>query len=139
MSPSSRDDDLLHSSQLRHSNKAVADGALSFHLDRAVSERISKYNYGIRSFTAYDASIPGHVERKDKVFMSGAGVLSLTGQYSVILPKVSRFHSTVARKRNSCRASLLPRPRNSGVPISARNKNCLTSLRFLKISCVTAG
>ncbi|PBK65414.1 hypothetical protein ARMSODRAFT_940364 [Armillaria solidipes] len=82
-----------------HVNKAVADGALSFHLDRAVSERISKYNYGIRSFTAYDASIPEHVKRKDKTFMSGAGVLSLTGQYSVILPKGESIAETKEFRR----------------------------------------
>ncbi|PBK82165.1 hypothetical protein ARMGADRAFT_1141366, partial [Armillaria gallica] len=82
-----------------HVNKAVADGALSFHLDRAVSERISKYNHGIGSFTAYDASIPGHVERKDKTFMSGAGVLSLTGQYSVILPKGESIAETKEFRR----------------------------------------
>ncbi|KAK0434124.1 hypothetical protein EV421DRAFT_2088138 [Armillaria borealis] len=82
-----------------HVNKAVADGALSFRLDRAVSERISKYNYGIRSFTAYDASIPEHVKRKDKTFMSGAGVLSLTGQYSVILPKDESIAETKEFRR----------------------------------------
>ncbi|PBK82157.1 hypothetical protein ARMGADRAFT_1171031 [Armillaria gallica] len=79
--------DIAFSRPDSHVNKAVADGALSFHLDRAVLERISKYNYGIRIFTAYDASDPGHVERKDKTFMSDAGALSLSNQYSIILPK----------------------------------------------------
>ncbi|KAK0209588.1 hypothetical protein IW262DRAFT_1468852 [Armillaria fumosa] len=57
-----------------HVNKATTDDTLSFHLDQAILECISKYNYGIRTFTPYDASVPGHVEQKDKTFMSDDGV-----------------------------------------------------------------
>ncbi|KAK0448953.1 uncharacterized protein EV420DRAFT_1566351 [Desarmillaria tabescens] len=82
-----------------HVNKAVADGALSFHLDRAVLERLSKYNYGIRTSIAYDASIPGHVDRKNKTFMSEAGVLSLGNQYNIILPKGESIAETKEFRR----------------------------------------
>jgi len=42
------------------SNKAVADGAISYHLDHFVSVRVSKYAYGVHCNVSYNASIEEH-------------------------------------------------------------------------------
>ncbi|KAK0212140.1 hypothetical protein DFS33DRAFT_1389252 [Desarmillaria ectypa] len=70
-----------------HVNKAVADGAVSFHLDHAVTARISKCNYGVRTYTGYDRLDEEHVRRRAKIFIDSSGTRSLGGQYSVILAK----------------------------------------------------
>lgn len=70
-----------------HVNKAVADGAVSFHLDHAVTARMSKYNYGVRMYTDYDCLDEEHVLRRSETFVDSSGTLSLGGQYSVILAK----------------------------------------------------
>ncbi|KAK0212128.1 hypothetical protein DFS33DRAFT_1369960 [Desarmillaria ectypa] len=63
-----------------HVNKAVADGALSFYLDHV---------YGSPVYTNYSPSDAEHYARRDTTFVDGAGVLSILGQFTIILPKVS--------------------------------------------------
>lgn len=70
-----------------HVNKAVADGAVSFHLDHAVTARVSKYNYGVRIYTDFDPLDEEHTRRRTKTFVDCSGARSLGGQYSVILAK----------------------------------------------------
>ncbi|PBK65457.1 hypothetical protein ARMSODRAFT_1006578 [Armillaria solidipes] len=70
-----------------HVNKAVADGAVSFHLDHSVTARVSKCNYGLRMYTNYDYLDEEHVRRSAKTFVDLSGTRALGGQYSVILAK----------------------------------------------------
>ncbi|KAK0471595.1 hypothetical protein IW261DRAFT_1511460 [Armillaria novae-zelandiae] len=70
-----------------HVNKAVADGAVSFYLDRFVSARVSKCHYGTIMATHYDATKPEHIARREKAYFDAAGDLVLGGQYDIILSK----------------------------------------------------
>ncbi|KAJ3512364.1 hypothetical protein NLJ89_g3559 [Agrocybe chaxingu] len=69
-------------------NKAVADGALSFYLDRYVTSRVSKYTFGTDVCVNYNSFNEEHVKRRSKVFRhSISGELKIPGGFSVILPK----------------------------------------------------
>ncbi len=71
------------------SNKAVADGAVSYYIDHAVNARMSRYNLGGKEFTSYEESISEHRRRSDKAYVTANGELSLGDQFDAILPKVS--------------------------------------------------
>jgi hypothetical protein len=73
---------------LLYSNKAVADGAISFHIDHLVSGRISKFAHGINMITNYDPLNPEHAVRKDTAFRDITGSMVIGGLFDVILPKV---------------------------------------------------
>ncbi|KAK0184554.1 hypothetical protein F5146DRAFT_1145410 [Armillaria mellea] len=70
-----------------HVNKAVADGAVSFYLDHAVTARVSPYNYGVPVCTAFDGLDTEHIRRRAQMFVDASGVRRLAGQYDVILAK----------------------------------------------------
>ncbi|THU88826.1 hypothetical protein K435DRAFT_916218, partial [Dendrothele bispora CBS 962.96] len=55
-----------------YSNKAVADGALSFYLDHFVTSRIARWHYGTMVNTPFDASNPEHVLRKHTSYIHSA-------------------------------------------------------------------
>ncbi|KAL0948380.1 hypothetical protein HGRIS_010962 [Hohenbuehelia grisea] len=46
------------------STKAVANGALAWHLDCSVSARVARYDYGIEIGGLYDANVPEMADRK---------------------------------------------------------------------------
>ena len=76
-----------------HSNKAVADGALSFYLDHRVSARVAKKTYGIQCNDLYDPANGQHRKRIHKQVIDAAGHACVPDFFSVILPKVcQRFH-----------------------------------------------
>ncbi|KAF8885939.1 hypothetical protein BD779DRAFT_1471330 [Infundibulicybe gibba] len=70
-----------------HLNKAVANGGISFYIDRFVSVRVSKRVYGCECNTAYDPSNLEHARRVSKKFLNMSGTARLPGSFSVILPK----------------------------------------------------
>jgi hypothetical protein len=70
------------------SNKAVADGGVSFYIDHFVTARFSKFAYGIKTRRKYDASNPEHQRRKNTTFMTPKGYLAISGIFSAILPQV---------------------------------------------------
>ncbi|KZT03735.1 uncharacterized protein LAESUDRAFT_659042 [Laetiporus sulphureus 93-53] len=67
--------------------KAVAEGALSYHLDDVVSARVAKYAYGSSCFRPYIPSLPSHEARRDKVRRAASGLLSIPDAFTTILPK----------------------------------------------------
>ncbi|KAH9912668.1 uncharacterized protein B0H18DRAFT_1088342 [Fomitopsis serialis] len=67
-------------------SKAVAEGALWFHLDNFVSARIAKHAYGTKASVAFDASLPDHTKRKANTFLSADGRPALAGVFSEIIP-----------------------------------------------------
>ena len=69
-------------------NKAVADGAVSYHIDHFVRTRIAKYSYGTESSLPYDSSNPEHMFRPHSVYTDLNGHKKIRGSFSVILPKV---------------------------------------------------
>ncbi|KAK0481095.1 hypothetical protein EDD18DRAFT_1203722 [Armillaria luteobubalina] len=77
-----------------HVNKAVSDGALSFYLDHVVAARVSRYDYGISVYTPYDPHDTGHYARRHTTFVDAAGVLSIPGQFTTILPKDTQVSET---------------------------------------------
>ena len=70
------------------SNKAVADGAVSFYIDHFVSARVSKFAYGVEIYEKFDVSNSEHQRRKNLTFMTPQGYLGIDGIFSVILPQV---------------------------------------------------
>lgn len=71
-----------------HSNKAVADGAISFYLDHFVTTRVAKYTYGIPCNVPYDPSKPEHLSRASDCFTGPSGKIKVPGAFSTILKSV---------------------------------------------------
>lgn len=71
-----------------HSNKAVAEGAVSFFLEHFVSTRVAKYTYGTKCVWDYDASDPEHFIRRGKITTRPSGDVCVRDGYSAILKKV---------------------------------------------------
>jgi hypothetical protein len=71
-----------------YSNKAVADGAISFHIDHLVSGRVSKFAYGVDVDMVYKPSNPEHAARNSTTYRDIDGSMLITDLFSVILPKV---------------------------------------------------
>ncbi|KZT03737.1 uncharacterized protein LAESUDRAFT_814408 [Laetiporus sulphureus 93-53] len=67
--------------------KAVAEGALSYHLDDVVSARVAKYAYGSSCSRPYIPSLPSHEARQDKVGRAASGLLFIPDAFTTILPK----------------------------------------------------
>ncbi|KAK0448954.1 uncharacterized protein EV420DRAFT_1566356 [Desarmillaria tabescens] len=70
-----------------HVNKAVADGAVSFYLDRFVSTRVARFHYGVKVHTEYDPANVEHQRRRNKTYPGISGELKLDDQYDTILAK----------------------------------------------------
>jgi hypothetical protein len=71
------------------SNKAVADGAVSFYIDHLVSSRVARATYGIECSTQYDSLDPEHLARESKSYINVAGVRRIPGYFESILRKVN--------------------------------------------------
>ncbi|SJL14056.1 uncharacterized protein ARMOST_17509 [Armillaria ostoyae] len=89
-----------------HVNKAVADGALSFYLDHVVAARVSRYDYGISVYMTYDPHDADHYARRDTTFVDAAGVLSIPGQFTIILPKDTQVSETTEFRHTFYRNSI---------------------------------
>ena len=70
------------------SNKAVADGSVSYFIDHAVIARVSRYACGIRSNTPYKATNQEHLKRSSQASRDLDGKQRLPNAFSIILPKV---------------------------------------------------
>ncbi|KAK0434116.1 hypothetical protein EV421DRAFT_1909621 [Armillaria borealis] len=87
-----------------HVNKAVADGAMTFYLDHAVTSRVSKFSYGVQVVRTF---IPGDAEYrkcKNKAYIDAIGDLMVGDQFSIMLPKNTHvFDDTEFRRTyNRC-------------------------------------
>lgn len=70
------------------SNKAVADGAVSFYLDHFVGARVSKHAYGVNCNRPFQPNNLEHISRSDRKYVDLDGDILLSGGFDVILPKV---------------------------------------------------
>ncbi|KIM58494.1 hypothetical protein SCLCIDRAFT_128104 [Scleroderma citrinum Foug A] len=70
----------------QHVNKAVADGAVSFHLDRLVSGRAARFTYGTGCNVSYNEFDSEHTSRRSMAF-EGFGGLELPYGFEAILTK----------------------------------------------------
>jgi len=77
------------------SNKAVADGAVSFYIDHLVSSRVARTTYGINITTRYNSQDPEHRARKHTQFISLAGHLTIPNKFGSILLKVNMENALV--------------------------------------------
>ncbi|KAI6046250.1 hypothetical protein EDC04DRAFT_1677424 [Pisolithus marmoratus] len=77
----------------QHVNKAVADGAVSFYIDRLVSGRVARFTYGTGYNVTYNQCDPEHVSRRDIAFEGFSGDLELPYGFEPILTKVRALHS----------------------------------------------
>ena len=71
-------------------DKAVAVGAVSFHIDRFVRGRLSKFTYGVPCSTVYVPFNPEHVKREDKTYIDPEGDKCVPDAFDTMLSKVSR-------------------------------------------------
>jgi len=70
------------------SNKAVADGAVSFHIDHLVTTRAAKLTYGSSCVTPFQPFWAEHVSRANTKFRDLSGSWVLPNAFQSILRKV---------------------------------------------------
>lgn len=68
-------------------SKAVAEGALWFHLDNCVCARVARHTYGSGVSPWYDESDPEHVRRKEKGYTQVNGMFAIPGGFTTIVSK----------------------------------------------------
>lgn len=68
-------------------NKAVSDGAISFHLDHLVKTRVSKMAYGTFRHVEYDETDAEHRARRDQIELMPSGREVIPDAFAVILPR----------------------------------------------------
>ncbi|KAM6502887.1 hypothetical protein JOM56_002864 [Amanita muscaria] len=72
-----------------HLNKAVADGSVSWYLDRYVSTRVAKFSYGVMTRHLYNEKNADHVERESKKETQANGKSYIPGIFAPVLKKDS--------------------------------------------------
>lgn len=73
-----------------HVNKAVADGAVSYHIDNLVSSRVAKFTYGTECSVPYDSTNPEHRARQKNVYRGPSGMLAVPKGFGPILIRGTR-------------------------------------------------
>jgi len=71
--------------------KAVANGALAWHIDDTVSSRVSKFHYGLRSSEVFDAKNKEH--QGHHTYKGEDGCLWVAGAWSGIVPKGTKIEA----------------------------------------------
>ncbi|KAF9817075.1 hypothetical protein IEO21_03657 [Rhodonia placenta] len=72
-----------------HTNKAVAEGSLSYYLDHFVSVRVARFTYGTRMADHYVPSNPEHQRRHNQLFTWPSGLQAIRGGFGTIMQKAS--------------------------------------------------
>ncbi|KAK7472143.1 hypothetical protein VKT23_000265 [Stygiomarasmius scandens] len=75
-------------------NKAVADGAASFHVDHFVGSRIARWDYGIKVRTPYKATNAEHQRREHTTVFNAAGEKRVPNSFDIILSKGTEVAET---------------------------------------------
>ncbi|KAI6156475.1 hypothetical protein EDD17DRAFT_1845061 [Pisolithus thermaeus] len=87
----------------RHTSKAVADGAVSYYLDRLVSGRAARFTYGVpcsRLYVPHDAE---HVSRRSTAFTALNGDLRLPNAFGSVLTKGTEVSGQQEFRTSFCR------------------------------------
>ncbi|KAK7472142.1 hypothetical protein VKT23_000264 [Stygiomarasmius scandens] len=84
-------------------NKAVADGAASFHVDHFVGSRIARWNYGVEMNYYYDKTNAEHLRREFTTYVDPAGCEMVPKGFDVILKKDTEVAETKEFRRRYCR------------------------------------
>lgn len=72
--------------------KAVASGAVAWHIDGVVATRVARMTYGIRCSTLFRESRPTHIQRRVKAFTGNDGKARLPHSFGAILQRGERGH-----------------------------------------------
>lgn len=73
---------------LHTSNKAVADGAISYNIDHLITTRVAKLTYGVTCGRGFDPSQDDHISRKNTKYCDLDGSWRLPNAFCSILEKV---------------------------------------------------
>ncbi|THU77589.1 hypothetical protein K435DRAFT_702024 [Dendrothele bispora CBS 962.96] len=83
-----------------YSNKAVADGAVSFYLDHFVASRIARWHYGSKIRLFFRASDPEHVLREQTSYIDPvSGERRIPNFFDTILSKNTKVAETTEFRR----------------------------------------
>ncbi|KAF8962417.1 hypothetical protein BDZ97DRAFT_2022504 [Flammula alnicola] len=77
-----------------HVNKAVSDGAISFHLDHFVRTRVSKVTYGVVYAAHYQEHNAEHTKRLATAISLPSGLSAIPGAFGVLVPKNTQISET---------------------------------------------
>ncbi|KAF8901894.1 hypothetical protein CPB84DRAFT_909984 [Gymnopilus junonius] len=91
-----------------HTNKAVAEGAVSFYIDHFVASRVSKLSYGVECIMLYEPWNAEHKSRSDEMFVDLSGDAVIAGLFDVILPKGTKVEEGREFKHGFMRLSTNP-------------------------------
>jgi len=80
-------------------NKAVAYGAVSYHVNHRVKTRVSRYTFGVPCSVPYRSSIPGHVQRQHTKFQAASGSWYIPSAFNVILKRNTQVAETKEFRR----------------------------------------
>ncbi|VDB90855.1 unnamed protein product [Peniophora sp. CBMAI 1063] len=83
-----------------HTNKAVAEGAVSFYVDHFVSTRIARFNYGTNCNNPYQPEKASHKSRADLAYVGVDGVLRLNEFWYDILDKGTSVSETTEFRKS---------------------------------------
>ncbi|KAH9917533.1 uncharacterized protein B0H18DRAFT_1214541 [Fomitopsis serialis] len=82
--------------------KAVAEGALWFHLENYVSARVAKHIYGTDNHTGFQSSLSEHIERRHKSFVHSDGEVVIPDAFTKIISR-----GTLVTEEQEFRASFI--------------------------------
>ncbi|KAI0315438.1 hypothetical protein OF83DRAFT_1062097 [Amylostereum chailletii] len=82
-----------------HAGKAVAEGAVSFHIDHFVSTRAAQFTYGVEATGEYDPRNKSHVRRKHDTFLSPNGTRYIRRVFEPLLVKGTLVGETTEFKQ----------------------------------------
>ncbi|ETW80440.1 hypothetical protein HETIRDRAFT_154793 [Heterobasidion irregulare TC 32-1] len=98
-----------HGSQIfrpdSHTNKAVAEGAVSFHLDHYVSSRVARFVYGVECRKLFVSHDRDHRSRFATKEIAEDGTVRLPKGFSIILPKGTQVSETEEFERSFYQSS----------------------------------
>ena len=85
-----------------HSNKAVAEGAVSFFLTNSIAARVARLTYGTKCATRYDPNNIEHVMRQHRSFARPSGRQVLPDAYQALLTKASSLYHITMKQNSYC-------------------------------------
>ncbi|KAF8652562.1 hypothetical protein AX16_004345 [Volvariella volvacea WC 439] len=74
--------------------KAVAEGAISFHLDHYVDTRVARFFFGPEVSARYDPTNSEHIERRSKMYEDLDGIRRIPERFCIILSKDTSVSET---------------------------------------------
>ncbi|KAK2462913.1 hypothetical protein APHAL10511_005111 [Amanita phalloides] len=83
-------------------SKAVAEGAVSYHIDHRVSTRVARITYGVEVTDLFDSLDPEHARRRHLFYTCMSGELRIDGVFSDILLKGTAVSEETEFRKSYC-------------------------------------